>query len=343
MDLKVLWTIASSMGTYSDLEMLKKADGFNIDFVTTDRYDKDSIGFELSGKKYIVPKGTDKGYIESILDICSKEKVDAIIPQYSDELVPLSSNMGTFEKYGIKVLVTEDTKMLGIANNKKMLYEFFKGSSFIPHHEYAHDLDSLRESVYKLGYPKKPVCMKPVDGEGGRGFRIITDEKADILSSQGISPRISWELVESQMGGIEHFPEIMVMEYLPGREYSVDCVCKNGEAILCIPRERLETSMGVATVSVVEKNEELINISQDIISALHLSYNINIQFKYSSSGRPMLVEVNPRVSGSLVANLGAGVNMLELSLKLAYGMPLCNPKIDWGTKMIRYYDQMFIR
>ena len=131
-------------------------------------------------------------------------------------------------------------------------------------------------------------------------------------------------------------------EYLPGIEYSVDCVCMDGETIACIPRQRVETSMGVSVESIVEKNDEIIDISKKIIKALNLSYNVNIQFKYSVDGKPKLLEINPRVSGSLISNFGAGVNMLELSLKLAYGLPLPSIDIKWGTKMMRYWSQLYV-
>lgn len=120
-------------------------------------------------------------------------------------------------------------------------------------------------------------------------------------------------------------------------------MCKDGTAYICIPRQRIETSMGVATVSLVEKNDDIIKYSEEIISSLNLSYNINIQFKYSKEGKPKLIEVNPRVSGSLVANYGAGVNMLELALKLAYKIPIGNINIKWGNKMIRYWSQIFLQ
>jgi carbamoyl-phosphate synthase large subunit len=122
----------------------------------------------------------------------------------------------------------------------------------------------------------------------------------------------------------------------------VDCVCKDGKTYACIPRQRVETAMGVATVSILEKNEDIIDLSKFIISKLNLSYNVNIQFKYSCTGQPKLIEINPRVSGSLIANYGAGVNMLELSLKLAYGIPLGEVNVKWGTKMVRYWNQVFI-
>lgn len=342
MDLKVLWTIASSMGTVSDLNMLKNVKGFNIDIVAADTMDKDCPGFVVTGKKYKVPEGRDKNYIKSIFDICEKENITTIIPQYGNELVPLSQNKELFEKRGIKVLVTDDTEMLKIACNKWKLYDYLKDCDFIPHYKYVKDLSSLEKAVFDLGYPNVPVCIKPVDGEGSRGFRIITGEKLNVFNEKSGTVKIGWDIFKEQIEKSGHIPDLLAMEYLPGTEYSVDCVCKDGFSYICIPRQREETSMGVATVSVIEKNQEIIDLSKDIISRLHLSYNVNIQFKYSSSGKPRLIEINPRVSGSLVANCGAGVNMLELSLKAAYGLPVRNIKVKWGTRMMRYWDQIYI-
>ncbi len=341
LDLKVLWTISGSMGTMSDLEMLKRAKSFNIDVITTDTEDKDAAGFVVTGKKYLVPKAKDSKYIDAILDICKSEKITTIIPQYTDELLLMSENIKRFNSFGIKALVTEDIEKLKIANSKISLYQFFKDKAFTPQYTLASTIDSIQDAVFKFGYPYVPVCIKPVQGEGGKGFRVITEEKIDIFNEPPGSPKISLDAYIEQVKTLDNIPELLVTEYLPGKEYSIDCVCKNGTSYICVPRQRIETSMGVSSVALIEKNEELIRYSKEIISCLNLSYNINIQFKYSDEGKPKLIEINPRVSGSLVANYGAGINMLEAALRLAYDMPIPNVDIKWGTKMIRHWSQIF--
>lgn len=330
------------MGTFSDLRMLKDIVDFNIEVITADLSDKDSVGFALTGKKITIPHGNDPCYIERLLGICGEENITTIIPQRWDELQALSANMKLFENRGIKVLVTEDIEKLITANNKKSLYDFFKGRDFIPDYVPVSNLKELEDALSRLGYPLSPVCIKPVLGEGGKGVKIVTSENIDIFNDMSGGTKISFDILKQQIMKAHEIPPLLATEYLPGTEYSVDCVSKGGEAYVCIPRQRLETSIGVATISLIERNEELIELSREIISKLNLSYNVNLQFKYSACGRPKLVEVNPRVSGSLVANLGAGVNMLELALKLAYDMPLEDININWGTKMIRYWDQIFI-
>lgn len=341
MDLTVLWTTAGSMGTLSDIAMLKKVKSFEIDVITADSEDKEA-GFAVTDKRYVVPKVKDPKYLDAILDICKHEKVTTIIPQYTDELFLMSENIKSFNSLGIKILVTENPEKLRIANNKIKLYQFLNNKDFVPKYKLASNIDSVINAVLELGYPNVPVCVKPGQGEGGKGFRIITKEKIDIFNESSGLPRMSLEAYIDQLKAVDSIPDLLVTEYLPGREYSVDCVCKNGSACICIPRQRIKTSMGVSIVSLIEKNEDLIAYSKEIISSLDLSYNINLQFKYSDDEKPKLIEINPRVSGSLVANYGAGVNMLEAALRLAYDMPVENMDIKWGTKMVRHWDQIFI-
>jgi carbamoyl-phosphate synthase large subunit len=343
LDLKILWTISGSMGTVADIEMLKKAKSFCIDVVTADVSHKDTAASIITGKKYIVPKVKDSKYIDALLRICENEKITTIIPQYTDELILMSENADRFMDLGIKVLITEDTQKLTIANNKDALYNFFKDRDFVPKYTIVRDIDSIKPAVLGLGYPHVPVCIKPVNGEGGKGFRIITEEIIDIFKEPAGSPKVNLEAYLNQLRTLAEIPELLVSEYLPGIEYSIDCVCKNGITYFCIPRQRIETSMGVSSTSLIEKNEELIEHSKEIISALKLSYNINIQFKYSKDGKPKLIEINPRVSGSLVSNYGAGINMLEEALRLAYDMPIEDIDIKWGTKMIRHWSQVYIQ
>jgi RecJ-like exonuclease len=62
LNLVVLWTIAGSMGTLSDIAMLKAVKSFDIDVITVDSEDKDAAGFAVTDKKYVVQSERFKIY-----------------------------------------------------------------------------------------------------------------------------------------------------------------------------------------------------------------------------------------------------------------------------------------
>jgi len=72
-----------------------------------------------------------------------------------------------------------------------------------------------------------------------------------------------------------------------------------------------------------------------------LNGNIGLQFRRDENGVPKLIESNPRVQGTIVLCTASGYNMVYNSVKLALGespMPF-EPK--WGTKMVRYWEEIF--
>ena len=55
-------------------------------------------------KYYIVPRMTDEGYIDVILDICKKEKIDGVLSLIDPELSLLAENKERFEEIGTTVI-----------------------------------------------------------------------------------------------------------------------------------------------------------------------------------------------------------------------------------------------
>ena len=55
-------------------------------------------------KQYIVPKITEKGYIEIILDICRKEKINGVLSLIDPELSLLAENEQKFKKLNVTVI-----------------------------------------------------------------------------------------------------------------------------------------------------------------------------------------------------------------------------------------------
>lgn len=93
------------------------------------------------------------------------------------------------------------------------------------------------------------------------------------------------------------------------------------------------------------KEDVIINYCRKIIKAIELHGNIGIQVKYSHSNQPLLLEINPRVQGTIVAALGAGINLPLLAVKQELGMTI-DPKeldIDWGVKFSRHWTEVFYK
>lgn len=306
---------------------------------------KNAVGRYLGHTFRTIPKADDPLFIPTVLELCKTEDVQLILPLVTRELVPLSAAREEFKKNNIEVLVS-DIAGLEIANNKSRLYEFLQWRGVaVPEFRIVETVKQFEESISLLGYPSKPVCFKPSVSNGSRGFRIIDESKneSDLLfnhkpSSVYITYKEAIRLLSSTT-----FPELLVSEYLPGDEYSVDCLANNGEARVILPRIRNKMINGISVEGEFIKNDMIIEYCRQIISHLKLHGNIGIQVKGSSKDEFLILEINPRVQGSISAALGAGVNLPLLAIDQQSGKTIDseNMHIRWGTKFTRYWTEVF--
>lgn len=338
-DLNVLVTGAGAPGFPGIIKALKMNEERKVKIVGTDMKD-DVVGFYLTVKHYVVPSGLHPTYIDAILKIVRQENIDVVLPLCTFELLSLSRAKNRIEDYGAKVAVSKP-EALEIAINKAKTYDFLRGD-FIPNFKAVSSFEQFEEAARELGYPKNPVVVKPSFGRGMRGFRIIGDNISRRDQFFNYKPNSTFiRMAEiSEILKEQAFPELVVMEYLPGDEYSVDTLSKTGETLYSVPRKRIETRDGICYVGKIEKNEQLEETSKDIIKQLGLDYNVNMQFKLSEDGQYKLVEINPRVSGSLVFCVLAGVNLPYFAVKLLLEEQIPNVKIEYGTRIYRYWTEV---
>ncbi|MAF42770.1 MAG: ATP-dependent carboxylate-amine ligase [Parcubacteria group bacterium] len=327
-------------GTIKSLKLIKER---KIKIVGIDM-DKNAVGFSMVDKSYIVPPAQDKNFIQTLLKISKKEKVDVILPLSASGINELAQSKKKFEDHGIKISISNPGALKN-ANNKYSLLDHCKRNNIpAPDFYLAKNYKEFEKAVFALGYPKKGVCFKPPISKGARGFRILTKKPnhlASLIDSKPNNALISFKEAQSILKIAKPFPELIVMEYLPGKEYSVDTLADEGEVLLVVPRSRDKTKMGISVVGTTVKDKEIIKYSKKIIEALKLNGNIGFQFKKDKNGVPKIIESNPRLQGTTVLCTAAGVNLVYLAVKLALGEKIVKPKIKWGTKMIRYWQEIY--
>lgn len=340
-ELTVLMTGAGAPGASGIIRSLRATDERDVHIVGVDM-DPNAYGFALVDESYTVPAGGADGYVDRMTDIESRVGADVVLPLTTAELQPLSANRAAFDA---TVMVSEPDA-LRVANDKGKLYEFLAEEDFqaAPAYLRVETEAEFVDAVEALGYPDVPVCFKPPVASGMRGFRVLderTDRLTRLLEEKPDSAVTTLDDVLPVLSSAETFPELAVMEYLPGEEYSVDVLAKGDTVGPVVPRSRERTRAGITFEGVVEERTELIDAAAEISRRLGLEYNVNIQFRYGSDGVPKVIEINPRVAGTIIMCVGAGANMPYLGVKHALGEPLPEVDVEWGTRMVRYWAELF--
>jgi predicted ATP-grasp superfamily ATP-dependent carboligase len=111
-------------------------------------------------------------------------------------------------------------------------------------------------------------------------------------------------------GAMATFRTMLVMEYLDGHEFSVDCVGDNGRLVCAVPRKKpLLAGQG----QLIDMRDDILESTRQLTTAYGLNGVFNVQFREGQNGLGLL-EINPRMSGGIAMACLAGPNLPYLAL-----------------------------
>jgi len=173
-----------------------------------------------------------------------------------------------------------------ICRRKRRIHELFAGCSFASH---VHSSISAVDIF--------PVFLKPDIGEGGKNTHVARTpgEAAHILALH---------------------PDLIIVEYLPGEELTVDCFTDRRGALRFVgPRTRARVHCGISVHSkAVPATAEIQEIAEEINRRLRFRGLWFFQVKQAPNGRFKLMEISTRCAGTMCLYRQRGVNLPLLSV-----------------------------
>lgn len=243
-----------------------------------------------------IPHVSDSDFLPEISRLIKEYGIDYIIPAHDAVLLKLAE----FARVGglsCKVIAAP-YETCRICCSKKESHRFFAGLLTLP--RLYDSLDSVKEW---------PVFLKPDVGSGSRGTVKCLD------------------YVEAHYH-LRKVPDLLIFEYLPGKEYTVDCFTdRYGRLIFCGGRERARITNGISVRTSPVSKPVFNKIAETINAKLKLHGAWFFQLKESKSGELALMEIAPRIAGAMGLYRNLGVNFVLMSLYDAEGSDvkvLCN-------------------
>lgn len=259
-------------------------------------------------------------YIDYLIDVCVRHQIDVFIPRKHMTLI--SKHRDAFAQIGVKVMLIGDDSIYTLLNDKVKTYEELKGKTTVVEIPTTYTITTLadfQKAYLAIRNEGNRACMKPIDGIGGDGFKRIVETMNPLEELYTTtSSSISKERAEMVLSGQEDVPPFMMSAYLEGEEFSIDCLAKDGQLFIAIPRKKIDRYR-----QTIEYRDELMNIAKELTAHYKLSYLYNIQVKFHK-GSWYLIEINTRMSGGLYKSCLTDINMPYYAVHLLLGNELQN-------------------
>lgn len=274
---------------------------------------------------YIVPRMTDPKYLDTILDICKKEAIHAVLPLQEDELYLIATNKARFLERDIFPIVSEPAS-IELCRDKFAFYNHLLANG-LPAIKSCDSYEAFLTAEAE-GTMQLPVFLKPNRGCGSIGAMKV-ENKALLMA-----------LCTYQS---ENF---ILQNFAPGKEYGadiyVDFISRKVTSIFI--KEKLRMRAGETEKSVSVKNEELFALIQKTIATLQLAGPIDMDI-FEIDGSFYISEINPRFGGGYPHAYNCGISFPSMIAQNLSGNENADTigSYEEGICMLKYTDLLMTR
>ena len=272
-------------------------------------------------KYYIVPRMTEPGYLDVILDICEKEKIDGVLSLIDPELSLLAKNKDKFKAAGATV-VGSSYELCEMSLDKYEMYEWLKEHGYKCAKSYM-DKDEFYADV-EAGKAYYPVFVKPARGSASIAISKVYDKETELLFA--------------------HDEGLMIQEYLNGQEIGADVYIDmvSGEIVSIFTKKKLKMRAGETDKAVSFKDDKLFDLIKKFVSEAGYRGQIDIDI-FDINGEYYISEVNPRFGGGYPHAYECGVDHMKLIVNNLEGNKnecAVGENYNAGTYMMKYNEIM---
>ena len=239
---------------------------------------------------YQVPLITDKDYIPMILDICRKEKIDAVTTLIDPEISILAEHRAEFSAIGVEVLAPYiETAKLCFDKYEMFKYLTEKGINTVRTFSNIADF----KTAFDAGEISFPVFVKPRTGSGSVGARKVE----------------TMELLEELMARDE---SLIIQELMTGKDMDADIYVDtvSHETIAIFSKKKISTTIGGANKTISFKDQGLFDFVTKALKVCEFNGPLDMDLFYQD-GQYYLSEINPRFGGAYLHAYGAGVDFIQ--------------------------------
>lgn len=249
-----------------------------------------------------LPWINDPELIPALQKLVQREQIDLLYPAHDDAVVLFAEHAADFD-CGVVGSIGTTARL---CRSKRRTYNALSDVVRVP---------AVYQHVEDI--PQFPVFLKPDEGQGSRGtYTADTPEQVRAFASRD--------------------PSVLILEYLPGREFTIDCFTDRSGVLRFVGgRERIRVQNGISVHTAPVDDVRLSDMANVINSRLRLRGGWFFQVKEDAGGELVLLEVSARIAGSMAVHRVRGTNLPLLSVYDALEMDVDVTPQHWSIELDR--------
>lgn len=239
---------------------------------------------------YVVPKISDPNYLDVVLDICEKEKIDGVLSLIDPELSLLAENEKRFQESGVQV-IGSTYEACQRAFDKWEMYNWLTDQGYACAKTYI-DRGEF-EKALRNGELTYPIFVKPRFGSASISISKVYDsDELDVL----------WKKEK----------DLIIQEFLDGVEFGADCYVdmKSHEPISIFVKKKIVMRAGETDKAVSYIDKQLFDLLEKMLISSGYLGPIDVDI-FLIKNQYYISEINPRFGGGYPHAYECGVDHMK--------------------------------
>lgn len=255
-----------------------------------------------------------EGFGSDLMRLLETHPSDVVLPFHDGSIEVIRAHRSEIERLAAIPLASEAA--LNIAVDKKQTLALAEGLGIATPRRVTLDCESdIDAAVREIGLP---CVIKPDRSWVSKGIGGI--RLASVLVQTIEEARAEWsELADLGVSG-------SLQEWLPGRRDAISFFAANGQIFARFAQTSYREFPPLGGASVLCESipllEDIAVPAERLVKEIGLEGCSMVEFRRDAQGKPILMELNPRMAGSVSLAISCGVNFPGLSHAWAMGLPL---------------------
>ena len=252
-------------------------------------------------------------YARKVLELVRRWQPTVVVASSDQSIASLRPWRSRIERHTSLALASEDA--LAIAVDKEKTLELAADLGIHgPRTVAIQDVKDVPAAMAITGYPAvvKPTASWFRDCRGARLLAVAVINQEEALNAVGAFQR----------QGVR----VLVQEWSGGAREAVSLFRVHGQILAEFAQVALRTTPVLGGASVVRQSipmpEDLRAAAVSLVHAMDLDGYAEVEFRRDSHGRPLIMEVDPRLSGSVELALRCGVDFSRMLWQWGSGRPV---------------------
>jgi predicted ATP-grasp superfamily ATP-dependent carboligase len=252
-------------------------------------------------------------YVAEVVSFARDHRVKVVLPTGDESIAALAPHRERFAELGCVLAVASDAALEIATDKGRTLEVAAKLGIDYPKSVEVAGVAGLRRAEAEFGYP---FVVKPtISWTGNTGVRVAPVEVIDEAEALDAITRF----LATGAG-------VLAQQLASGRREGVSLFIADGEVLAHCGHVAHRTSPALGGASVmresIEVPAEVLDAAVRLAVAIGVEGACEVEFRRDASGHPLLMEINPRLAGTLENAIRSGVDFPLMIWQWATGQPV---------------------